>query len=141
MDAECAHGALILFYSTFVQVTNLVIGMILYPLFQIFFDHDREKAWRCVCIIPAFLAFVTGIVVYNVGDDCPKGNYAELKQRGAFPDVTVMGSFKAAMLNCNSWLLFIQYACCFGVELTMNVAAASYFKNEFDLTSESAAGQ
>jgi MFS transporter, NNP family, nitrate/nitrite transporter len=120
-------------------VTNLVIGMILYPLFQVFFDGDREKAWRSMCIVPAFFAFVTGVVVYNVGDDCPKGNYAELKQRGAFPEVTAMVSFKAAMLNMNSWLLFIQYACCFGVELTMNTAATGYFKDEFDLTPESAA--
>jgi MFS transporter, NNP family, nitrate/nitrite transporter len=115
--------------------------MILYPLFQIFFDDDKEKAWRCVCIVPALMAFLTGVFVYNVGDDCPKGNYAELKQHGAFPDVDMMGSFKAAFLNWNSWLLAIQYASCFGIELTVNVAAISYFKNEFDLTPESAAGQ
>jgi NNP family nitrate/nitrite transporter-like MFS transporter len=31
-------------------------------------------------------------------------------------------------MNWNTWILFIQYACCFGVELTMNNAAALYFK-------------
>merc|ERR1712151_1040041 len=43
------------------------------------------------------------------------------------------------MGNINTWLLFIQYACCFGVELTMNNAAALYFKDKFELTTESAA--
>jgi MFS transporter, NNP family, nitrate/nitrite transporter len=86
------------------------------------------------------MAFLTGIFVYNVGDDCPKGNYAELKQHGAFPYVSLSGSFKAAILNGNTLLLAIQYACCFGIELTMYVAAVGYFKNEFDLTPESAAG-
>merc|ERR1712038_1805988 len=42
-------------------------------------------------------------------------------------------------MNVNTWLLFIQYACCFGVELTMNNASATYFKEEFELTTESAA--
>ena len=37
-------------------------------------------------------------------------------------------SFRRGALNINTWLLFIQYACCFGVELTMNNAAATYFK-------------
>jgi MFS transporter, NNP family, nitrate/nitrite transporter len=113
--------------------------MILYPLFQIFFD-DTEKAWRCVCIVPAAMAFLTGIFVYTVGDDCPKGNYAELKQHGTILNVTVIGSFKAASANVNTWLLAFQYACCFGIELTVNVAAAGYFKDQFDLTPESAAG-
>lgn len=36
--------------------------------------------------------------------------------------------------NINSWLLFCQYAACFGVELTVNNTAASYFKDEFGLS-------
>merc|ERR1719326_69245 len=42
-------------------------------------------------------------------------------------------------MDVNTWIFFIQYACCFGVELTMNNAAALYFKKEFKLTTESAA--
>jgi MFS transporter, NNP family, nitrate/nitrite transporter len=48
-------------------------------------------------------------------------------------------SFIRGSLNFNTWLLFIQYAACFGVELTMNNAASTYFREEFDLTTESAA--
>lgn len=43
-------------------VTNLVIGSILYPTFVAIFDGDTEKAWRTVCVVPAVVAFTTGIV-------------------------------------------------------------------------------
>lgn len=48
-------------------------------------------------------------------------------------------SCPAATLNLNTWLLAVQYACCFGVELTMNSASALYFKDEFGVSTESAA--
>ena len=119
-------------------VTQLVMGCILFPIFTLMFDNDTEKAWRTVCVVPAFVAFTTGIVVYRISDDSPKGNYAELKKRGIKAEVSATRSLKEGTLNYNTWLLFIQYACCFGVELTMNSAVASYFKTEFDLTTASA---
>lgn len=54
-------------------------------------------------------------------------------------EVSATKSFIQGSWNYNTWLLFIQYAACFGVELTMNNAAALYFREEFDLTTESAA--
>lgn len=119
-------------------VTQLIVGSILFPLFTLIFDGDSEKAWRTVCVVPAFVAFVTGIVVYRISDDCPKGNYTELKKYGGMSDVSLTTSFKEAVLNVNTWIAFIQYAACFGVELTMNNATAMYFKEEFDLTTSSA---
>lgn len=41
-------------------------------------------------------------------------------------------------MNVNSWLMFCQYAACFGVELTVNNVAATYFKDEFDLSTSKA---
>lgn len=54
-------------------------------------------------------------------------------------EVSATNSFANGCWNINTWLLSIQYATCFGVELTMNNAAAIYFRDEFDLTTESAA--
>jgi NNP family nitrate/nitrite transporter-like MFS transporter len=54
-------------------------------------------------------------------------------------EVSATKSFLQGCWNVNTWLLFIQYATCFGVELTMNNAAAMYFREEFALTTESAA--
>lgn len=98
-----------------------------------------EYAWRGVSIVPAVVAFCTGVTIFYISDDFPKGNAAELKANGVRPEKQLTVSFHAASMNINTWLLFIQYAACFGVELTMNAAAASYFKDEFGVSTESAA--
>ena len=41
-------------------------------------------------------------------------------------------------VNINSWLLFWQYAACFGVELAVNNVAATYFSDEFNLSTSKA---
>jgi NNP family nitrate/nitrite transporter-like MFS transporter len=120
-------------------VTQLVMGSILFPLFKVIYDGNSEKAWRTVCVVPAVVVFFTGVTVYVISDDSPKGNYKDLKKHGSMPEVSAAASFRAGAVNFNSWLLFLQYACCFGVELTMNNAAALYFKDVFLLTTEEAA--
>lgn len=47
--------------------------------------------------------------------------------------VSASASLRQGAVNLNTWLLYIQYACCFGVELTMNNAAATYFVDEFGM--------
>lgn len=123
-------------------VTQLIVGSFLFPLFKVFFegtDNPSEYAWRYVSIVPAFVAFSTGIMIYFVSDDYPKGNASELKANGVMPYVQATTSCHVATMNINTWLLALQYACCFGVELTMNSASALYFKDEFGVSTESAA--
>lgn len=118
-------------------VTQLVMGSVLFPLFKN--GMSPEMAWRTVSIVPAVVGFATGFTILKISDDCPKGNYKEMKENGIMQEVSAASSFRDGAMNFNTWLLFIQYGCCFGVELTMNNAAATYFKGEFDLTTESAA--
>jgi NNP family nitrate/nitrite transporter-like MFS transporter len=120
-------------------VTQLVMGSALFPAFKRAFDGDAEKAWRTVSVVPAVFAFAIGVTIYFVSDDSPKGQFNELKKHGQMPEVSAAASFRSGALNFNTWVLFIQYATCFGVELTMNNAAALYFKDEFELTTEEAA--
>lgn len=119
-------------------VTQLVIGSYLLPLFELM-TGSSETAWRTVGIVPAVVSFVTGIVIYRISDDAPKGNYWELKKHNAFTNpATIQSSFVKGFWNINTWVLFVQYACCFGVELTMYNAAVLYFVDEFDQTTEAA---
>ena len=102
-------------------------------------NGDTELAWRTISILPAAVSFITGIVIYNISDDAPKGNYTELKANGVFTNEATLGSsFANASFNWNTWILFLQYACSFGVELTMNNAAALYFRDEFDQSVQAA---
>jgi NNP family nitrate/nitrite transporter-like MFS transporter len=118
-------------------VTQLIMGSVLFPLFKR--GMDANMAWRTVCIVPAFVGICVGLSVLKISDDAPKGNYKEMKKNGTMAEVSAAASFRAGALNFNTWLLFIQYACCFGVELTMNNAAALYFQEKFALSTESAA--
>jgi NNP family nitrate/nitrite transporter-like MFS transporter len=120
-------------------VTQIVMGTLLFPLFRdVIYDGDAEKAWRTVCIVPAIVAALTAVIVVTTSEDCPDGNYKELKKQGHMPEVSASASFRSGAVDLNTWLLYIQYACCFGVELTMNNFAATYFVDEFELTTESA---
>mmetsp|Transcript_20977 Transcript_20977/g.45524 ORF Transcript_20977/g.45524 Transcript_20977/m.45524 type:complete len:506 (+) Transcript_20977:140-1657(+) len=118
-------------------VTQIVMGTLLFPLFKL--GMSPEKAWRTVCIVPAVVGFCLGFLIIQISDDAPKGNYKDMKKNGTMPEVSAAASFRSGAANINTWILFVQYACCFGVELTMNNAAASYFKSKFELTTESAA--
>jgi len=147
-------------------VTQLVVGSLLFPLFKEIYGDDvdcqqwrdddkwvdevredlpwdtmcaSEKAWRTVCVIPAVVTAFTAWWILGHSEDSPKGNYWELKENGAMPSISATNSFREGAYNVNTWILFVQYACCFGVELTMNNAAALYFKEEFDQTTEEAA--
>lgn len=123
-------------------VTQLIVGSFLFPLFKYMFngtDNPSEYAWRYVSIVPACVAFSTGILIYCVSDDYPKGNATDLRTHGVIKEVHGLNSCQATAQNINSWLLALQYACCFGVELTMNSASALYFKDEFGVSTESAA--
>lgn len=119
-------------------VTQLVMGSMLFPLFKSA-GMSAEKAWRTVCIVPAVVGFCMGIITIKNSDDAPKGQYSEMKKHGTMAEVSAAASFRTGAMNVNTWLLFVQYACCFGVELTMNNAAATYFRVKFDLTTEKAA--
>jgi len=117
-------------------VIQLVVGSVLFPLFKT--GMSAEMAWRTVCIVPAAVGFTMGILCMLFSDDAPKGNYSELKKRGAMPNISAAASFRSGALNFNTWWLFIHYAACFGVELTMNNAASLYFIDIFGMSTEQA---
>ena len=124
-------------------VTQIVMGTALFPLFRDIFFADAEdaaeSAWRTVCIVPAVVAFSTGVLVIMTSEDCPEGNYKQLIKEGRMMPVSASSSLRQGAVNINTWLLYLQYGCCFGVELTMNNAAASYFVDRFDQKTSTAA--
>ncbi|CAN0423007.1 unnamed protein product, partial [Ectocarpus sp. 13 AM-2016] len=73
------------------------------------------------------IVFCVAVGQLFLADDSPKGNYKELEEHGAMTRKSSAVSFKKGYMNVNSWLMFLQYAACFGVELTVNNVAANYF--------------
>eukprot|EP00605_Chrysophyceae_sp_TOSAG23-4_P002047 GSChrysophyteH1.ASY1.ANO1.2268.1 assembled CDS len=103
-------------------------------------DTDDEIAWRTVFVIPAGLVVCLAIALWLCTQDTPLGDqipaYLEKSRR-----LSVTRSAEVQMSvwsNSGAWILFIHYAMCFGVELTVNNVAATYFNEKFDLSTTSA---
>lgn len=116
--------------------TQLLMGTILFPAFRDYFDSS-EQAWRVICVIPASMAFIWGLILPWISDDAPMGNYSDMKKNGAMDRIFMTTSLRQGA-TVNTWILYIQYACSFGVELVMNNAAVLYYTDEFGQSIESA---
>lgn len=97
--------------------------------------------WRLALIVPGVLMLVMAVLYWRFTQDCPEGNYAELRARGVAVDGGKKGgwgSFVAAASNYRVWLLFITYGACFGVEIFIHNVAATYYVDRFGLSLKSA---
>ena len=123
-------------------LSQIVMGTLLFPFFRDFVfagtDNSAERAWRTVGVIPAVIAAITAVVVFRTSEDCPEGNYKTLKKEERMGEVSALVSFRSGATNFNTWLLYFQYACCAGVELTMNNFSVTYFVDHFGLKIASA---
>lgn len=93
-------------------------------------------AWRFAMVVPGALLFLLGIAYFLLTQDAPEGDYAELRKMGRSVTVVPRGaknSFLVAARDRRVWALFVVYAACFGVELTINNVAVLYFHDRFSL--------
>ncbi|MAY71866.1 MAG: MFS transporter [Halomonas sp.] len=99
---------------------------------------SETLGWRLAMVVPGVVMFIAGLCYYRFTQDAPDGNFKDLRARGELPEAAGEGSmsstFGAAARDIRVWALFVVYAACFGVELTINNIAAIYFFDNFDLT-------
>ena len=106
----------------------------------------RGMAWRLAMLLPGSLMLLVAFAYARWTQDCPQGNYSELRARGIEIDGGKKGGWdvlKTAARNYRAWMLFVTYAACFGLELFVHGVAASYYVDRygFDLkTAGMAAG-
>lgn len=114
-----------------------VTQMIMPLIFSAFLMLGASKfiSWRLAMIIPGAVLFITGIAYYRWTQDAPQGNYSDLRAQGNMAPRRDKshGSFSAAAKDYRVWALFVIYAACFGIELTINNIAALYFHDRFHL--------
>ncbi|MCP4573592.1 MAG: MFS transporter [bacterium] len=91
-------------------------------------------SWRLSMVVAGAVCFLTGIAYYFLTTDLPDGNFKELRARGELrSSQKTNGTFALAAKDRRVWALFVIYAACFGVELTINNIAALYYMDHFDL--------
>jgi NNP family nitrate/nitrite transporter-like MFS transporter len=118
--------------------TQVFMGAILFPAFKDYYGGDAESSWRTICIIPAAMAMAWGLLLPFISDDAPMGNYRYMKKNGTMDRVFFTASLRSGATR-NTWILFVQYASCFGVELVMNNASVLYYNSKFGLETDQAA--
>ncbi|MFL6636450.1 MAG: MFS transporter [Massilia sp.] len=98
---------------------------------------SETMGWRVALIVPGVLMLIMSVVYYKFTQDCPEGNFSELRAAGvAFEGGGKGGwaSFFEACRNYRAWLLFVTYGACFGIELFIHNVAATYYVDHFGLS-------
>jgi NNP family nitrate/nitrite transporter-like MFS transporter len=93
--------------------------------------------WRVALLVPGVMMLIMAGVYYRYTQDCPQGNYDEMRAAGIPVEGGKKGgwdSFKAASANYRVWLLFITYGACFGIEIFIHNIAAVYYVDHFGLS-------
>ncbi len=91
-------------------------------------------SWRLSMVVAGAVVLLAGIAYYFLTTDLPNGNFKELREKGEIRGgKSVKGTFMMAAKDKRVWALFLIYAACFGIELTINNMAALYYKDYFGL--------
>jgi len=98
---------------------------------------SETLGWRLALLVPGVFMLVMAALYWRYTQDCPQGNYADLRARGVAIEGGKKGgwaSFRAASANYRVWLLFVTYGACFGVEIFIHNIAAIYYVDHFGLS-------
>ena len=114
--------------------TQIVMPLLFASLLAIF-GWSESTSWRASMVLIGLLCVVTGIAYFRFTQDAPDGNFRELRALGKLPSRKAANrAFFRASADYRVWALFVAYAACFGMELTINNMAALYFVDYFGLS-------
>ena len=102
---------------------------------------SETMGWRVALLVPGIAMLVTAFAYWKLTQDCPEGNFSELRATGVPFEANNKGgwsSFKQACGNYRAWLLFVTYGACFGIELFIHNTAAVYYVDHFGLSLKAA---
>ncbi len=103
----------------------------------IYLGVDAALGWRVALLVPGVLMLVAGVLYWKFTQDCPQGNYRELRAQGVEVGSGKKGGLAVlsqAARNYRVWMLFVAYGACFGIEVFMHNIVASYYVDQFGLS-------
>lgn len=111
------------------------LGMPIIASMVIGFGVAETEAWRYSLIIAGIICFTMGIIYYLFTQDTPEGNFKELREQGKTIQKGKKDEvgFLDALKDYRVWILFVVYAACFGIELTVYGTMDDYLQNTFSL--------
>ncbi|MBC7453788.1 MAG: MFS transporter [Massilia sp.] len=102
---------------------------------------SETLGWRVALLVPGVMMLIMSVLYYRYTQDCPQGNYADMRAAGIAIEGGKKGgwdSFKSAAANYRVWLLFVTYGACFGIEIFIHNVAAVYYVDHFGLSLKAA---
>lgn len=92
---------------------------------------SKEDSWRYAMIVPGIFLLIMARLYWKYTKDTPAGNFDELPE---LKNGKKENTFLLAAKDYRTWVLTIAYAACFGVEITVDNFAASYFHDDYKAT-------
>jgi MFS transporter, NNP family, nitrate/nitrite transporter len=89
---------------------------------------SKEDSWRYAMVVPGVLLLLMAFLYWKYTKDTPAGNFDELPEQ---TKASKENTFLLAAKDYRTWVLTIAYAACFGVEITVDNFAASYFHDDY----------
>jgi len=107
-------------------VTQLAMPALLGALVSL--GLSQATGWRVAMLIAGIVCLLTAAAYFFLTQDTPEGNLIPLRKAGKIEAPKKM-SFAAAAADPRTWCLFVLYAACFGIELTIDNIAHTYFED------------
>jgi MFS transporter, NNP family, nitrate/nitrite transporter len=110
------------------------LGMPLIASMVVGFGVAEAEAWRYSMIVTGIICILMGLVYYFFTQDTPEGNFKELRASGKMISTKKdQIRFLKVIKDYRIWILFLVYAACFGIELTVYGTMDDYLQNTFQL--------
>ena len=110
-------------------VTNLVMPLIAAAFAGMGLVSTLDS-WRIAMIVPGIILLIMAWIYYRYTTDCPQGNFNKLELHPQ-DKLKNKGSFLLALKDYRVWALTLAYAACFGIEITVDNVAATFFIDRF----------
>jgi len=111
-------------------VTNLIMPLIAAGFVGLGMVAKGDS-WRYAMIVPGVMLLIMAFVYYRYTKDTPAGNYSAIERE---TKEKKKGTFLIALKDYRTWILAFAYAACFGIEITVDNVAATYFVDQFGAT-------
>jgi NNP family nitrate/nitrite transporter-like MFS transporter len=113
--------------------TQVLMPLMLAAL--VMFGVEQAMGWRIALIVPGVMMVIVGFLYWKLTQDCPQGNFSELRAQGVSVGSDKKGGMAILMhaaKNYRVWILFGAYAACFGIEIFIHNIVAMYYVENFD---------
>ncbi len=112
--------------------THALMPLLLAAL--VLFGVAQSLGWRIALIVPGLMMLIVGALYWKFTQDCPQGNFKELRAAGIQVGSEKKGGMAILMhaaRNYRVWILFGAYAACFGIEIFIHNIVAMYYVENF----------